>query len=189
MRISFRSYKNTRIKIERGSVVTDWTPPVDDPLVSGGVETRNLLLNTMQPITSTASSDNVYAYTDYQYSEETIPIGVYTFSANIDVLNGSFDTVSIVPFSAELSNAQMGGEKVDCKIYEHRVIAILEITKEVATRITVYTGIMGSTQGNSMRISNAKLEKGVNLNPRWSPAPEDIAIRVKDDHILIIGAN
>ncbi len=171
-------FKN--IKLEPGTVTDPiWTPAPEDLVLKGEVDGRNLIPNTATPVTLTASSAENFCYSEFSFTEDSLVYGRrYTVSGNIDILAGTFDTVRIA-ITNDISDghsAQSTTENVYIKA-TNRFIAYLTVTGNKASRLLIYAGMPGSTNNNSIRISNLKLELNMNPNPHWTPAPEDVVVR------------
>ena len=67
----------------------------------------------------------------------------------------------------------------------NKFISYLTITGNNAKHLLIYAGTASSTNNNSIRISNLKLELGINPNPKWSPAPEDVMVHSEFEPVLI----
>ncbi len=147
-------------------------------IVIGG---RNLLLNSEGPFVLEAkntgtASDN---YNYYRFYAAMMVGETYTISADVEVLEGSFDKVSIYSYP--------GGKNVTVPIpTNNRVTATFTITSADTDSILIYAGISSSTRGNSIGITNVKIETG-NKATDWTPAPEDVVEMI--DNVEVGGRN
>lgn len=147
-------------------------------IVIGG---RNLLLNSEGPFVLEAkntgtASDN---YNYYRFYAAMMVGETYTISADVEVLEGSFDKISIYSYP--------GGKNVTVPIpTNNRVTATFTITSANTDSIFIYAGISGSTRGNSISITNVKIETG-NKATDWTPAPEDVVEMI--DNVEVGGRN
>lgn len=140
---------------------------------------RNLILGSATPITITApdtgkATDNFkyYTFVDTVKSE-----GVYTFSADVEVLVGTVNRITVYMYKPG-----SWGTSATVPIINGRIEATIMSgagTKTYPTNVIVYAGQSGNTRGNSIRLSRYKLEKG-NKATDWTEAPEDVEARRKE---------
>ncbi|MEK5108596.1 prophage endopeptidase tail family protein [Cytobacillus sp. FSL K6-0129] len=97
----------------------------------------------------------------------------YTFSAEIEVHEGSVTEVSVYPYLASGQNMTV----IHAPVIDGKIVATFTTDDRYDYNLLVYNGRSGMTTGNSITISKYKLEKG-NKRTDWTPAPEDIESRV-----------
>lgn len=180
----------SNVKLEKGNKATDWTPAPEEyatleklsselALTKTGitasvsaeyakktdVEGRNLISGTETPTTVTATNSNSYFEPPLtcQLEENTN----YTFSADVEVLEGSATHIDLV---YKDDNLVLQGDKA--AIIDGRVS--LTIHTGVDPFLRVYIGERWATSGNKIKFSKMKLEKGDTATP-WSLAPENVA--------------
>lgn len=140
---------------------------------------RNLVQNTSDGIIiSPRNTGN--AADNYNYAIITAPLKKdveYTLSFDVEITNGSFDTVSIYSqygYSSLRHVPLVGG----------RVVFNFTATENTEEPITfIYAGKAGVTRGNGAVLWNLKIEKGSTATP-WTPAPEDLILDRVDEKIL-----
>ena len=136
---------------------------------------RNLLLDSqgdfvLSPENTGEATDNFNYYRFYA----DMSLGeTYTVSANIEITDGDFDSVTVCPYVGE-SNAETA------IIPDNgRIIHTFTKTVDTIDSVLIYAGISGNTRGNGIIIRNAKIERG-NKATDWTPAPEDVDLSISD---------
>lgn len=135
---------------------------------------RNLLLNSKGPFVLEAKNTGNAAdnYNYYRFYSDMITGEIYTISADIEVLVGSFNEITVYPYP--------GGTTLSVSIPTNgRITKTFTKTAESIDSVLIYAGLAGETRSNSIRISNVKIEKG-NKATDWTPAPEDIYQAIED---------
>jgi hypothetical protein len=135
---------------------------------------RNLLLNTSTPHTIEESATNKYNYKKYLIASAAKPLlrgKEYTFSADVKVEKGDVSHVSVI-FYDETNLKNEGGCWQGLEIKDGHIEGILTPTTDVQGDLLIYAGVQGDTIGNSITVSNVKLECG-HVPTDWTPAPED----------------
>lgn len=153
--------------IELRATKTELTEAIDDISVGG----RNLILNSAEPINTTAPDDYNYQYLTFIPTVLPLAEGEpYTISADVEVLAGEVTIISV-----KLYNDTLGTQYAEVlpEIVNGHIEGTFEAVNAGASRVLLYAGIAGSTAGNSVTFSNIKFEKG-NKATDWSPAPEDV---------------
>lgn len=124
---------------------------------------RNLVLDSKGDfvLTPKTGEDNYYRF----YCPMTLNV-TYTISADIEITAGTFDKVTVLPYT--------GGTAAAVSIPDNGRISYTFL-KGVNTidSVCIYAGVIGSTSGNGMTIRNVKVESG-NKATDWTPAPEDV---------------
>ena len=131
-----------------------------DSLSVGG---RNLLRNSK--LRQRAARDHTHNYETYTLTTSLNVGDSYAFSALVEFVSGQSDKVTVYDYR--------GGIARHLDVVNGRINTTFVATSAEPTSFLVYAGLAGSTNGNALNISNAKLEKG-NIATDWSPAPEDI---------------
>lgn len=131
---------------------------------------RNLLKNTRASSTIDATGildgnnkDAIYAPTEALVSEQ-----VYTFSADVEIEEGSATHITI-GVSSLLKNVY-----VDLPITDGHISGQIVTPSNVVNQFHIYAGKRGETKGNRITLTHRKLEKGDRAT-KWTPAPEDVA--------------
>lgn len=160
-------------KFEKG-IVTDpvWTPAPEDVLLKGEVDGRNLVLNSNRVINTTDYLMRTYSLSEPMKVEQTYTVTIY---------------------------GQLGEGKKKFELFtdypDRTLIGLAETTKGVYTGhftvhdyhikvesdlgyIRVYANPKTVT-GITSIINKIKIEPGINPNPKWTPAPEDMVVQSK----------
>ena len=104
---------------------------------------------TLVPKNTGTDSDN---FNYYRFDADMKMNETYTFSAKIKVTNGTFDKVSLYPYP--------GGTAVSAAMGKNGEVSLTFTKKsEQTVSVLVYAGIMSSTRGNGIEITDVKLEK------------------------------
>lgn len=151
-----------RVELPNAGITNEY----DMEQVSG----RNLLLGTGTPMVITAEADAQYKYQAYDYTPE--PSTTYTVAFDVKVLAGSIDSITVYGSYSDVVKA-VPIENGRC-VYTYTTPS--EFSKGSDTewfkKMLIYAGVAGQTGGNSIEVTNLKLEKG-DTATEWTPAPED----------------
>lgn len=153
--------------IELRATKTELTEAIDDIAIGG----RNLILNSAEPINTTAPADYNYQYLTFIPTVLPLADGEpYTISADVEVLAGEVTVISV-----KLYNDTLGTQYAEVlpDIVNGHIEGTFDAINAGASRVLLYAGVAGSTAGNSVTFSNIKFEKG-NKATDWTPAPEDV---------------
>lgn len=157
----------TGLKMEIGYASTQYTPAPEDVLVSGEAETRNLLLNSNTKITTSE-----YNIANYDIIED-FEIGTdytITIEGQLGANKISFDAfVGGVAGDNYVCSLKRINEKYIGYIKKYSIPSDSNLKK-----LMIY-GIPRDVVVESS-IDSIKLEKGINPNPHWTPAPEDVTL-------------
>lgn len=130
------------------------------------VGARNLLLATATPLNLSAGNNSNYGLS-YRASESLIADETYTFSADVEITTGSADVVTV--FAHPTTSA------IHLPIVNGKIKCSFTAVRSGIPNVWIYAGRSGSTRGNALTISRAKLEKGT-VATDWTPAPEDLQV-------------
>ena len=167
------------LKLEKGNKATDWTPApedvdenITDAVDSIQIGSRNLLLNTSEPITADATDGNNYRYGTYYLSTYLEENQNYMISADVEILAGSPIKIAVFFYN---NGTNVGCGSVALSIVNGRIEGSIVPNENYAQagKVLLYAGNAGNTAGNKVKFSNVKLEKG-NKATDWTPAPEDL---------------
>ncbi|MEK3887445.1 phage tail spike protein [Bacillus sp. FSL K6-3431] len=134
----------------------------------------NLISGSATPYTLAATVNNSNYYIIYRGLEKN---ATYTFSSNVEVLAGNVTEVTVYPYL--VSGTSMPNSNHP-EIINGKIVTTFKTDSRANYNLLVYAGRSGQTAGNSIRLSNYKLEKGTKATD-WSPAPED---QVSNNRIL-----
>lgn len=142
-----------------------------NPFIGG----RNLLIKGNGPFElyprNTGTAGDNYNFKTFNYDLKAGE--TYSFSADVEITAGTFNTVTVFPYTTATDSANGDSTK--------NVALLNNLTRVECTftavannaNLLLYAGKSGSTRGNGMIIRNAKLERG-NTVTAWTPAPEDL---------------
>lgn len=130
-----------------------------DNLSVGG---RNLILNSKSR--QRQARDNAYNYETYTLTEPLVIGQSYTFTAQVEFIEGLSNVVTIYPYR--------GGVARHLTVINNQISTTFVATSAQPNSFLIYAGKSGLTNNISINITNAKLERG-NVPTDWTPAPED----------------
>lgn len=137
---------------------------------------RNLLTGTTSPITIKPldNKSNFYTFTP---TISPLEMGnIYTFSADVEILQGTPTEVSVVLYNKQLTRSD---HAVKLPINNGHIVGTLSPHTDTADVLLLYAGVAGATNNNSLKFSNIKLECG-GVPTDWTPAPEDQVLTQQD---------
>lgn len=164
--VSQLSIELGKIDLSVYSKKTELADAIDGIEVGG----RNLLRDTKE-LTLDAGAANKYRYNAYVPTVSIIGGQVYHFSADVEILSGTPDKIAIGFFKSDL---QGNAVLAHLPIVNGHIAGTITPTTELRDKFLLYAGLNGNTEGNKVKFTNIKLEKG-NKATDWTPAPEDQA--------------
>ena len=145
---------------------------IDEAVSNIEIGGRNLLLNTNGPITPDGTAGGKYVYNYYLLSTSLEENQQYTVSADVEILEGTADRISVLFYDKTIA-LNCGGQSLPINNGRIQDVIIPNVNYASADKVLFYAGIAGSTSGNKVKFTNVKLEKG-NKATDWTLAPEDV---------------
>ena len=142
---------------------------------------RNLILGSATPYTYAVASNDFNYWIAYRGLERNT---TYTFSAKVEVLQGSVDLVSLYPYVQ--SGQSMA--RTEMPIVNGEIKGTFTTDGRYDYNLLIYNGETGSTLGNQIRLIEYQLEKG-NIATDWQPAPEDVDESIQKAQTTADGKN